>query len=273
MDSFPSSPPVPVRADLAVLRASLDQSGIPPRSLDRNVVIGAWNIRGFGKVLDKWESAATDSPKRNLRNVLCLAEVVSRFDVVALQLTLAATGRAARVVTPRQRLAAAFQELLLPLGDRRLAHLQPSRDLDLGGLALQHAEHHGELLIGCLERLATQPASPPWSPSSDTSLRCPGNSDALHQAFTSTGLRPAPGHASLPRTIFQDPEEEHFYDQIAWFVKPDGSSALTPPLRYDRLGGNFDFRPALQGQQSNTSLSWRISDHFPLWASISVRRE
>jgi hypothetical protein len=64
---------------------SLDQSGIPPKSLDRNVLIGTWNIRGFGRVLDKWESAATDSPKRNLRDVLCLAEVISRFDVVALQ--------------------------------------------------------------------------------------------------------------------------------------------------------------------------------------------
>jgi hypothetical protein len=42
-------------------------------------------------------------------------------------------------------------------------------------------------------------------------------------------------------------------------------------LRYENLGGNFDFRPALQGTLSNVELSWRISDHFPLWASFSVR--
>lgn len=46
---------------------------------------------------------------------------------------------------------------------------------------------------------------------------------------------------------------------------------LTPPLRYEDLGGNFDFRPALQGTLSISQLSWRISDHFPLWASFSVR--
>lgn len=42
MDSFPSSPPAPVSADLATLRASLDLSGIPPQDArpqrpDRNV--------------------------------------------------------------------------------------------------------------------------------------------------------------------------------------------------------------------------------------------
>lgn len=84
MDTFPSSPPAAVRADLTALRAALDESGIPPKSLDRNVLVGTWNIRGFGKVLAKSESAAGDWPKRNLRDVLCLA-VISRFDVVALQ--------------------------------------------------------------------------------------------------------------------------------------------------------------------------------------------
>jgi hypothetical protein len=85
MDTFPDSPPAPVAADLAALRVALDQSGIPPKSLDRNVLIATWNIRGFGKVLDKWESAPGDSPRRNLRDVLCLASIISRFDVVALQ--------------------------------------------------------------------------------------------------------------------------------------------------------------------------------------------
>lgn len=85
MDNFPSSPPAAVRADLAALRASLDLAGIPPKWLDRNVLVATWNIRGFGKVLDKWASVEGDSPRRNLRDVLCLAAIISRFDVVALQ--------------------------------------------------------------------------------------------------------------------------------------------------------------------------------------------
>jgi len=85
MDSFPSGAPAAARADLASLRAALDTSPIPPKTLDRNLLIATWNVRGFGKVLPKWESQASDSPRRNLRDMLCLAEIVSRFDVVALQ--------------------------------------------------------------------------------------------------------------------------------------------------------------------------------------------
>lgn len=84
MDSFPSSPPSAVHADLAMLRTALDVSPIPPKTLDRNLLIATWNVRGFGRVLPKWESQAGDSPRRNLRDMLCLAEIVSRFDVVAL---------------------------------------------------------------------------------------------------------------------------------------------------------------------------------------------
>jgi hypothetical protein len=43
------------------------------------------NIRHFGGITEKCTTESTDSPKRNLRDVLCLAEIVSRFDVVALQ--------------------------------------------------------------------------------------------------------------------------------------------------------------------------------------------
>lgn len=56
MDTFPSSPPAAVRADLTALRAALDDSGIPSKSLDCNVLVATWNIRGFGKVLEKWDS-------------------------------------------------------------------------------------------------------------------------------------------------------------------------------------------------------------------------
>jgi hypothetical protein len=82
---------------------------------------------------------------------------------------------------------------------------------------------------------------------------------------------PAPEHLGLPRTLFDNPTAKHFYDQIAWFTGAGGTPNLKPPLRYESLGGNFDFRPALQGTLSNVELSWRISDHFPLWASFAVR--
>jgi endonuclease/exonuclease/phosphatase family metal-dependent hydrolase len=55
---------------------------IPTKQLDRNLLVATWNIRGFG---EKWRSGPDDSPKRDLFDVRCIAEVVSRFDVVAIQ--------------------------------------------------------------------------------------------------------------------------------------------------------------------------------------------
>lgn len=84
MINFPSNPPQEVRDDLAALRAALDASGIPAKMLDRNVLVATWNIRAFGKVNPKWLTEA-GSPKRSLGHVLAIAEVISRFDVVAVQ--------------------------------------------------------------------------------------------------------------------------------------------------------------------------------------------
>lgn len=90
----------------------------------------------------------------------------------------------------------------------------------------------------------------------------------LVNAFVSTGLHPADGLVGLPRTIFDSPDEAHYYDQIAWFTDPRRGPALT--LRC--TGSNhFDFVPLLQDSLTKTQLSWHISDHYPLWVEFSVR--
>lgn len=53
--------------------------------LDRRLLIGTWNLRHFGGLTEKRESSEEDSPKRDLQSILTIAEVVRRFDVVALQ--------------------------------------------------------------------------------------------------------------------------------------------------------------------------------------------
>ena len=95
--------------------------------------------------------------------------------------------------------------------------------------------------------------------------------DPLYEAFVGTGLTPAPEHASLPRTIFDEPGAGHFYDQIAWFTGINGTPQLTPPFAYEGVGGNFDFVTPLLGTLTKTQLSFRMSDHYPLWAEFSVR--
>jgi endonuclease/exonuclease/phosphatase family metal-dependent hydrolase len=70
---------------LAELRAGLDEH--VPKKRDDNLLIATWNIRAFGAITEKWLSGPKDSPKRNLADVCAIAEIVSRFDVIAIQET------------------------------------------------------------------------------------------------------------------------------------------------------------------------------------------
>ena len=69
-------------------------------------------------------------------------------------------------------------------------------------------------------------------------------------------------------TRFRRPGKGHLYDQIAWFTGTSGMPALT--LQYTGAGG-FDFVPHLMTRLTKTELSWRISDHYPLWAEFRTR--
>jgi endonuclease/exonuclease/phosphatase family metal-dependent hydrolase len=69
---------------LKAMAAKLD-ADIPGKQLDRNILIGTWNLREFGGVTEKWLSEQGDSPQRDLFSIRAIAEVVSRFDVVAIQ--------------------------------------------------------------------------------------------------------------------------------------------------------------------------------------------
>jgi len=95
--------------------------------------------------------------------------------------------------------------------------------------------------------------------------------DELYQAFTSTGLTVPDDLHAIPRTIFSDPEAPTFYDQIAWFTEEDGDRPALS-LEYVR-GGSFAFQEHTLKALDLTDfeLSWRISDHYPLWAEFSIR--
>ena len=93
--------------------------------------------------------------------------------------------------------------------------------------------------------------------------------DALWQAFTSTGLTvPAELHG-VRRSIFDvtaDPLDK-YYDQIAWFETGSGRKQLN--MDYSSASG-FDFLPYMYADLnlSKASLSFRLSDHYPLWAEF-----
>ena len=76
--------PLDVAENLANLREDLDAK-VPFKELDRNLLIATWNIRGFGNLTRKWHSGSKDSPRRDLHSIFCIAEILSRFDVIAVQ--------------------------------------------------------------------------------------------------------------------------------------------------------------------------------------------
>jgi exonuclease III len=309
-------PPTDVQAELACLRVALDAT-IPPKVLDRNLLIGTWNIRAFGDVTEKWRSGTADSPKRDLASLLFIAEVLSRFDVVAVQevrgnlkclrkalkalgpdwgliltdVTKGAQGNDERLAflfdTRRVKPSGLACELVLPDADGGAAVRQFARTpyavsfaagTDTFILVTLHVLWGSEPSdrIGELTAIAQWLAD--WAKRSQEwghNLLTLGDfnidraGDPLFEAFTSTGLTPPRELNGVPRTIFDEPTTDntgHFYDQIAWFTGNGGVPALT--LQYTGAAGGFDFVPHLMRDLSKNELSWRISDHYPLWAEF-----
>jgi endonuclease/exonuclease/phosphatase family metal-dependent hydrolase len=328
LDSIPNitdPPPEAVLADLARLRSALDDE-VPAKALDRNLLIATWNVRAFGGLTEKWESSGEDSPKRDLHSLLCIAEIVSRFDVIAVQEAkddLKALRHLIRALGPDWGLSLTDVTEGAPGNSERMAFLFDTRKVQLSGLACEIVvpeEQLGLIGSGALQR---QFARTPYAVSfrsgektfilvtlhviygEDEQERLPEimaiaewlarwardvnswdhnlialgdfnidrRGDPLHDAFVSTGLDIPEDLQEAPRTIFSDPQKPElnkFYDQIAWFTGRNGLPALS--LGYSK-GGYFDFTKAALTSRELTKLelSWRISDHYPLWAEFSVR--
>lgn len=295
---------------------------IPAKQLDRNLILATWNLRSFGDLTEKWRSEPTDSPRRDLFDVRCIAEIVSRFDVVAIQeargnLTalramLQMLGESwALIATDVSRGRAGNNERMVFLSDRRrvrpsglagelVVAIESDTPVEAPALDRQFARTpyavsfdagtegftlvtlhvlYGEASadrVDELKEIANWLAEWPrrekeWSENllvlGDFNVDRRG--DPLWEALTATGLRTPVLLNAVPRTIFDEPGAPHFYDQIAWFEENGTRSVLT--LEFVSAG-SFDFVPLLRGGLTKTALSWRISDHYPLWVELSVRK-
>lgn len=78
------APPVEVLEELARVRARLDET-VPAKQVDRNLLLATWNLRAFGDLNDAWIAPPGTTPARDGRSLAIITEILSRFDVVAIQ--------------------------------------------------------------------------------------------------------------------------------------------------------------------------------------------
>lgn len=81
--SMTTAPPDTVSHDLTRLAASLDAE--LPGGGALSLLVATWNIRAFGDLTAKWAAGPRDTPERDRHAVAHIADVLSRFDVIAIQ--------------------------------------------------------------------------------------------------------------------------------------------------------------------------------------------
>jgi endonuclease/exonuclease/phosphatase family metal-dependent hydrolase len=322
MPEITDIPPQKIAEELKTVREALDCT-IPSKALDKNLLIATWNLRAFGDLTEKWKAESGDSPKRDLHALRCIAEIVSRFDVIAIQeakanlkslrhmlkvlgsswafilsdVTKGAPGNGERLAfvfdTRRVRLSGLACELVVPQEklsefsqdnlDRQFARTPYAVSFCSGNKTFILVTLHVIYGKKSKDRVPELKAISGWLAEWAKDINAWGHNlialgdfnidrhgDKLYDAFVSTGLYIPDDMNKIPRTIFGSKEKNKFYDQISWFTGEDGIPALS--LQYLR-GGSFDFTgTALKSLGlTKNQLSWRISDHYPLWAEFAMR--
>ena len=320
MAKITDKPPLAIQENIKLLSEDLDRK-IPSKQLDRNLLIASWNIRAFGNLTRKWKSDKDDSPKRDLHSILCIAEIIKRFDVIAVQEVKS------NIRALRDTLKVLGHNWSLILTDvskgssgngERMAYLFDTRRVQLSGLACElvvpnewtqkisnnaldeqfvrtpyavsFRSNNQTFILVTLhikygkkskERIKELKGIAEWLAHWASSLNAyhqnlitlgdfniDARGDLLDDTFLSEGLYVPPQlqNKKVTRSIFN---KTKYYDQIAWFV----DNAKAPNLSMEfKNGGNYDFVPITLNNReiSKRSLSYLISDHYPLWAEFKL---
>ncbi|MBP6531820.1 MAG: endonuclease/exonuclease/phosphatase family protein [Bacteroidia bacterium] len=320
MENILSTPSQATLSNLDQLSKDLDLK-IPAKKLEKNLLIATWNIRAFGDITRKEKSTTNDSPKRDFHSILCIAEILKRFDVIALQEVKA------NIKGLRDTLKVLGNNYALILTDvnegeagnsERMAYIFDTRRVQLSGLACELVVPQEWINTASNEALTEQFVRSPYAVSfkafsqtfilvtlhilygksskdrikelsgiakwmanwaSDINvyhqnLICLGDfniderGDLLNKTFIQSGLHiPAElQNENVTRSIF---DETKFYDQIAWFNNAQNIPNLS--LKF-KSGGNYNFLDTALKNRTLTkqSLSFMMSDHFPLWAEFEL---
>ena len=87
----------------------------------------------------------------------------------------------------------------------------------------------------------------------------------VHYMTPRSGRDCVPDELLAPRTVFEAPGSPSFVDHIGWMTDERGSPIMS--LHYG-VGQGFSILPERYLQDSMVQLSWRISDHYPLWIEL-----
>ena len=139
MPNILETPPIEVQKEIKDLQKDLDNN-IPFKEIDNNLLIATWNIRAFGNLTRKWKSTDKDSPKRDLHAIVCITEIIKRFDVIAVQEVKANI----RALRDTLKLLGKHWSMILTdvnKGDEgngeRMAYIFDTRRVNLSGLACE----------------------------------------------------------------------------------------------------------------------------------------
>ena len=139
MPNILETPPIEIQKEIRDLQKDLDNN-IPFKEIDNNLLIATWNIRAFGNLTRKWKSTDKDSPKRDLHAIVCITEIIKRFDVIAVQEVKANI----RALRDTLKLLGKHWSMILTdvnKGDEgngeRMAYIFDTRRVNLSGLACE----------------------------------------------------------------------------------------------------------------------------------------
>ncbi|WP_289021637.1 endonuclease/exonuclease/phosphatase family protein [uncultured Salegentibacter sp.] len=321
MTNITRNPPSSVLENLQLLEADLD-SKIPFKKLDKNLLIATWNIRSFGSLTRKWSSEEDDSPKRDLHSILCIAAIIKRFDVIAIQEVRANI----RALRDTLKILGNHWSLILTdvtKGDKgngeRMAYLFDTRRVNLSGLACElvvpqewkdkdisenalqtqfartpyavsfKSCNHTFILITLhilygkksQERIPELRAIAKWLSdwAGDVNayhqnlitlgdFNIDERGDLLNKTFLKEGLYvPEQLQAkSATRSIF---DETKYYDQIAWFKNSKSVPNLS--MTFSNAGSYNFLQVAMENRKlEKRTISYMMSDHYPLWAEFKM---
>jgi endonuclease/exonuclease/phosphatase family metal-dependent hydrolase len=296
--------------EIVRLRRRIRDAGVPHKVADRNLLIASWNIRSFGDVYPSFDENE-GSPKRNLRGMAHIAEIVRLFDVVAIQevrgdlrgirlllewlgpdwgvivsdVTRGGAGNAERLsfVYDRRRLqpSGLAAELVLP----PLAGGDPARQFARTPYAVSFRAAQEEFVLVTLhvlygdvpeEREGELQAIAEWL------AEWGSDEDRYHGDLIVLGdfnidRRGDPRFEVFTSTGLNVPAairemRTNIYKENAKHYDQIGWFMGQIRMNHTGRAGTVDFGDAVFRELSLSQKSWRVSDHLPLWAEFSIDR-